>query len=84
MPRPDHLNLNGITAEKLCTPFHKIKGISVDASATEIKKKVREATDPNINIDSLVVFDQAGDFEDYVLVQDLISTSYQIDKGEIH
>lgn len=78
MQRLDHLNLSGITAEKLCTPFNRILGVSDEADPLEVKNKVREAC--TANIDSIVVFDQAHEFENYVLVKDLVAAGFRLEK----
>ena len=74
----DHLNLGRITAERLCTPFSKILGISDDATANEIREKVNEAKDASI--DSIVIFDRANSFRNYILIEDVVTNNYQLDK----
>lgn len=79
MPRLEHLDLNGITAERLCTPVQSILGVSDGANTAKVREEVEEAK--QASIDSIVVFNQDRRFENYVLVKDLITVGYRLEKS---
>ena len=79
MSRLSHLDLNGITAEKLCTPFQEIIGVSADADTAKVREKVEEAN--HASIDSIVAFSQTGRFHNYVMVKDIVNAGYLLDKN---